>query len=64
MKAERLARALDDGAAREKLVTDYINALGPHMEEAWKERFVEVFCFEVDRSNPYEPVRARKERTP
>lgn len=39
-----------------RLVIDYINALGPHMEEAWKDKFVDVFGFKIDEGNPYRPV--------
>lgn len=47
-------------ALERRLVVDYINAMGPHMEEAWKERFVEVFGFTIDEGNPYRPVRVAR----
>jgi hypothetical protein len=52
---ERAARKI-----RRDLVIRYINAQGSHMSESWKDAFVEAFDLEVDRGNPYEPVRAKE----
>jgi hypothetical protein len=42
------------------VIVRYVNALGPHMTEAWKEEIVKACDLEVDEGNPYRPVQRKR----